>query len=99
MYVFHSEAGVFGKGRFEDMPGVDQYRHVLRLLPPDLPNWERNDGKGERAVFFLAPAGGGEFQPHLRGQGILKLDKDDRVADSSLTLAEIRRLAASAGAK
>ena len=57
MYVFHSEAGVFGRGRFEDMPGVDRYRHVLRLLPPDLPNWERNDGKGERAV-FTAFAGG-----------------------------------------
>jgi hypothetical protein len=45
MYVFHSEAGVFGKSRFEDMPGIDRFQHILRLLPPDLPNWQRNDGK------------------------------------------------------
>ena len=57
MYVFHSEAGVFGKSRFEDMPGIDRYQHVLRLLPPDLPNWRRNDGKGEDAP-FTAFAGG-----------------------------------------
>ncbi len=48
MYVFHSEAGVFGKSRFEEMPGIDRFRHVLRLLPPDLPNWERNDGQEAR---------------------------------------------------
>jgi hypothetical protein len=47
---------------------------------------------GERAVFFLTPGRQGEFQPHLRGQGILKLDHNDRVRGSSLTLEEIRRL-------
>ena len=62
----------------------------ITMRVSDLPSLK----KGERAVFFLAPGSGGEFQPHLRGQGILKLDKDDRVPDSSLTLAEIRRLAA-----
>ena len=62
----------------------------ITMRVSDLPSLK----KGERAVFFLAPGRGGEFQPHLRGQGILKLDKDDRVPDSSLTLAEIRRLAA-----
>ena len=46
--------------------------------------------RGERAVFFLTPGKQGEFRPHLRGQGILKLDRDDRVRGSSLTLDEIR---------
>jgi hypothetical protein len=57
MYVFHSEAGVFGKSRFEEMPGIDRFRHILRLLPPDLPNWERNDGKEARAPFTVFAAG------------------------------------------
>lgn len=51
--------------------------------------------KGERAVFFLNPGPKGEFRPHLRGQGILKLDAQNRVRGSRLTLDEIRRLAAS----
>jgi hypothetical protein len=51
--------------------------------------------KGERAVFFLTPGSKGEFRPHLRGQGILKLDANDRVPGSSLTLDAIRRLARS----
>lgn len=48
---------------------------------------------GERAVFFLTPGPGGAYRPHLRGQGILKLDRENRVAGSSLTVDEIRRLA------
>jgi hypothetical protein len=56
-YVFHSGAGVFGKTRFEETPATDRYRHLLRLLPPDLPNWRRNDGK-EPAALFTAFAGG-----------------------------------------
>ena len=70
MYVFHGEAGVFGKSRFEDMPGVGQYRHVLRLLPPDLPNWRRNDGKGDDAP-FVAFAGGqpGRYWPEVKSAG------------------------------
>ncbi len=48
---------------------------------------------GERAVFFLVPGRNGEFKAHLRGQGILKLDPNDTVRGSSLTVAEIRRLA------
>ena len=50
-YVFHCEAGVFGRTRFEDTPGVDTFQHALRLLPPDLPNWDRNDGKQKEAPF------------------------------------------------
>jgi hypothetical protein len=53
--------------------------------------------KGERGVFFLAPGRSGEFRPHLRGQGILKLKSDDRVPGSSLTLSEIRRSTRAAG--
>jgi hypothetical protein len=53
--------------------------------------------RGERAVFFLTPGRGGEFRPHLRGQGILKLDSQNRVPGSSLTLDQIRTLAAAAG--
>lgn len=53
--------------------------------------------KGERGVFFLAPGRSGEFRPHLRGQGILKLKGDDRVSGSSLTLSDIRRSARAAG--
>jgi hypothetical protein len=49
---------------------------------------------GERAVFFL-DAGNGAYQSHLRGQGVLKLDDQDVVRGSSLTLDEIRRVAAS----
>ena len=45
--------------------------------------------KGERAVFFLTPGASGEFRPHLRGQGILKLDANDRVPGSSLTLGAV----------
>ena len=48
--------------------------------------------KGERAVFFLAPGRGGEFSPHLRGQGILKLDSTNHVRGSSLSVDEVKRL-------
>jgi hypothetical protein len=57
MYVFHSGAGVFGKSRFEEMPGIDRFRHILSLLPPDLPKWERNDGKEPRAPFTVFAGG------------------------------------------
>jgi hypothetical protein len=57
MYVFHCEAGVFGKTRFEETPGIDRYRPLRSILPADLPNWTRNDGK-ERAAPFTVFAGG-----------------------------------------
>jgi hypothetical protein len=49
---------------------------------------------GDRAVFYLRRNGRGAFVPHLRGQGLLKLDGSNRVPGSSLTLAEIRRTVA-----
>ena len=57
MYVFHSEAGVFGKTRFQDMPAIDRFGHILRLLPADLPNWQRNDGKEKSAPLTVFAAG------------------------------------------
>jgi len=56
-YVFHSAAGVFGKTRFEDSVAIDPFRQLIRLLPPDLPNWRRNDGKGEDAPFKVFAGG------------------------------------------
>lgn len=53
MYVFHSQAGVFGKTRFEDVPGVNGFRYLKEILPGDLPNWKRNDGKQKEAPFTV----------------------------------------------
>lgn len=55
----------------------------------DLPELE----PGERAVFFLERGEADLHVPHLRGQGILKLDDMDRVKGTSLTLDMIRRMA------
>ena len=55
----------------------------------DLPELE----PGERAVFFLDRGEADLHVPHLRGQGILKLDDSDRVEGTSLTLDMIRRMA------
>jgi hypothetical protein len=55
---------------------------------------ETSFSPGERAVFYLKRTGRGTFVPHLRGDGLLKLDASNRVAGSSLTLEEIRREAA-----
>jgi hypothetical protein len=45
-YVFHCGAGVMGRdARFEDTPGINRFRPMIALLPSDLPNWTRNDGK------------------------------------------------------
>jgi len=51
--------------------------------------------KGERAVFFLTPGRSDEFRAYLKGQGILKLNAENRVPGTSLTLDEIRRQAKS----
>ena len=47
---------------------------------------------GERAVFFLDAAEGNLHRPFLKGQGILKLDKDELVRGSTLHLNQIRSL-------
>jgi hypothetical protein len=51
MYVFHSQAGVFGKTRFEDTPAIKDYLHLKEILPGELPNWQRNDGRQAEAPF------------------------------------------------
>ena len=45
--------------------------------------------EGERAVFFLDADGSGHV-PHGRGRGILKLDDDDTVKGSNLTLDQVK---------
>jgi hypothetical protein len=51
---------------------------------------------GERAVFYLRRTARGTFVPHLRGQGLLKLDAANRVAGAATTLDDIRREVAAA---
>ena len=46
---------------------------------------------GDRATFFLKRNARGAFVPHLRGQGLIRLDSSNRVPGSSLTLDVIRR--------
>jgi hypothetical protein len=52
MFVYHSSAGVFGNERFEDMPAITQYRHVLDLLPGDIANWQRAEGDADFTPFI-----------------------------------------------
>jgi hypothetical protein len=67
-YVFHSEAGVFGKSRFQDTPGIDRFRPLMRLLPGDLASWRRNDGKEASAPFTVFAAGQpNRYWPEARG--------------------------------
>jgi hypothetical protein len=54
---------------------------------------------GERAVFYLKRNVRGSFVPHLRGQGLLKLDRSNRVPGSSLTLDTIKREVAAGGGR
>lgn len=59
----------------------------LTLRVSDLPSLK----EGERAVFFLDAANGGENQPHGRGRGIMKLTEGDHVDGSPLSLDDVRR--------
>jgi hypothetical protein len=52
---------------------------------------------GERAVFFLDSTVLGAHVPHLKGQGILKLDSSNQVTGSSLRLDDVRRMVKSSG--
>ena len=51
---------------------------------------------GDRAVFYLTRSARGALVPHLRGQGLLKLDGADRVRGSDVRLSDVRRAAAQA---
>jgi hypothetical protein len=46
---------------------------------------------GDRAVFYVRRNARGAFIPHRRGAGLLRLDRSQRVAGSSLTLEDVRR--------
>ena len=52
--------------------------------------------RGDRAVFLIDRLPDGRFVPHRRGSGILRLQADDHIRDTTLTLADVRRLAAEA---
>lgn len=68
MYVFHSEAGVFGRTRFEDTPAITDFRRLRALLPADLPSWQRDDGTGGGAVFTTFAGGqAGQTWPAVPG--------------------------------
>lgn len=45
MFVFHSEAGVFGRTPFAETPAIRDFGSLLRWLPGDLPNWTRTEGR------------------------------------------------------
>ncbi len=45
MYVYHCEAGVVGRTRFQDSPGLAGLGRIAGLLPRDLPNWQRYDSR------------------------------------------------------
>jgi hypothetical protein len=47
--------------------------------------------EGERAVFFLDDTPEGTNVPHLKGKGVLKLDKQNLAASEGLSLDEIKR--------
>jgi hypothetical protein len=47
---------------------------------------------GDRAVFLLDETSDGSHAPHMKGKGILKLDKQNHVASENLNLDDIRRL-------
>jgi hypothetical protein len=59
----------------------------LTLEVSDLPAMH----PGQRALFFLDRAPAGDHRPHGRGQGIVLLDARNRVTDSTVTLADLRR--------
>jgi hypothetical protein len=60
----------------------------LSLEVSDMPAVKR----GDLGIYFLQPGRPGEWLPHQRGAGILKMDAAGRVEKSSLSLAQARAL-------
>lgn len=62
-YVFHSRAGIHGYKQccppsgdrlcFEQVPGIDAFVHLKRMLPGNLSSWTRNDGIEPGAPFTV----------------------------------------------
>jgi hypothetical protein len=65
----------------------------LTLSVSDMPRMV----KGDRAVLFLNDSPKGGHIPHGRGHGLLKLDSNDRVNGTTLTLDDIRAAVKGAG--
>jgi hypothetical protein len=57
MYVFHCEAGTFGRARFEETPAIRGFRRLFAILPPDLANWERNAAADPGSPFIVFAGG------------------------------------------
>lgn len=99
MYVFHSEAGVFGTSRFEDTPGIKDFRYLLEIQPGDLPNWRRNDGcdgcvrnigaqAGDR--FICVPLGIRENGLQLQAREDVRFEVFDPLTGKVLLTAEMK---------
>jgi hypothetical protein len=58
----------------------------LTLRVSDMPQMER----GQRAVLFMNPSTKGGHVPYGRGRGVMKLDTDNRVVGTALTIDDIK---------
>jgi hypothetical protein len=65
----------------------------LTLRVSDLPSLE----SGERAVLFLDASANGEHVPHGRGKGVVMKLNGDRVAESNLSLDDVRQQVRNSG--
>jgi hypothetical protein len=65
---------------------------TLALHVSDMPVMRR----GDRVLCFLDRSKRGEWVPHRRGLGLLKMDSSGRMLDGQLTLTEARTLVQSA---
>jgi hypothetical protein len=60
---------------------------ALSLRVSDMPSINT----GERAVFFVSRNASGHNVPHLRGQGVIKLDSSNMVRGTTVSLADVKR--------
>jgi hypothetical protein len=77
------------KGPFEPLVAIDVEGGTLgdlTLTVSDMPLLKR----GERAVFYLDAPRDGAHRPSGRGLGIMKVDGAGRVAESALTVADVK---------
>ena len=58
----------------------------LTLDVSDMPQMTR----GERAVVFLEDSKQGGYNPHHRGEGVMKVDDDDQIVGTDLNVSDIR---------
>ena len=81
-------AGSAGEALTIDVEGGTVDGVTLRVS--DMPTM----ASGEEAVFFVNKNRQGRNVPHLRGNGILKLDANGRVLGTGLTVDDVRRAVA-----